>query len=105
MLTRVLLHVVAATAPVDVTTHRGSGQQGLRRGVPHLTLLVLLYCEDGRFQQSAARRCRREHAGVMGLATAGGVKRATVQGDLPQRPPLVPGNLANVGNMSLERGQ
>ena len=26
MLTRVLLHVVAATAPVDVPAHRGSGQ-------------------------------------------------------------------------------
>src|ERR1700677_2237234 len=105
MLTRVLLHVVAATAPIDVTAHRSSGQERLRRGVPNLSLLVLLYREDGSFEQSAARRGSRKHAGVVRLAAAGGVKSATVQGDLPQRPPLAPGNLANVGNMRLEGGQ
>src|ERR1700691_457989 len=105
MLTRVLLHVVAATAPIDVTAHRSSGQERLRRGVPNLSLLVLLYREDGSFEQSAARRGSRKHAGVVLWAAAGGVKSATVQGDLPQRPPLAPGNLANVGNMRLEGGQ
>src|SRR5580658_4272203 len=105
MLTRVLLHMVAATGPVNVTAHRGSGQQRLRGGVPHLSLLVLLYRENGRFEQSAARRGSREQAGVVRLAAAGGVKSTAVEGDLPQRPPLVPGNFANVGNMSFEGGQ
>ena len=100
-----LLHVVAPAAPVDVPTHCSSSQKRLRRGVPNLSVLVLFHRENRSFKQSAARRGGGEQAGVVRLAAAGGIKGAAVQGDLPQRPPLGPGDLADVGNMRVKAGQ
>ena len=51
MLPRVLLHVVAAAAPIDVAAHRRSGQQQASPWCARLSpLLVLFYRKNGRFE-------------------------------------------------------
>lgn len=105
MLAGVLLHVVAPAAPVDVPPHRSSRQKRLRRGVPNLSALILFHRENRSLEQSAAQRGGGERAGVVRLAAAGGVKGTAVQGDLPQRSALSPGDLADVGNMRVKAGQ
>src|SRR5580692_10889199 len=104
VLPRMLLHMVEAAAPIDISTHSGPGQQRLRRGVPDLAPLVLFHGKNRSLEHGAAGRSCREHPSIVRLAPTGGIESAAIQGNLPQRLPLRARNLADVGNMRIKDG-
>ena len=105
VLAGVLLHVVQASRPVDAAFDRGAGEQWLRGEVPELALLVLFDVGDGGLQTRAAGGSGGEGAGVVRLASAGGVEGAAIERDLPQRRAAGARALADVGDGGGEVGE
>src|ERR1700678_797880 len=80
VLSRMLLHMVEAAAPIDISTPSGPGQQRLRHGVPDLAPLVLFHGKNRSLEHGPPGTGCRGHPSIVRLAPAGGIESAAIQG-------------------------
>ena len=94
----VLLHVIETALPVDLPVDFGSGDERLCGVMPDLAVFVFGDLVDGDLKHCAVARGRGEISLVERLATAGRIKRRTVERYLPQRLSVDTRDEADVGD-------
>ena len=100
MLSRVLLHVIEPSFPVDLPLDMSSGGKRFAHEMPHRALLVLLHLFHGNVQRCSVQRGRAQLACIERLSAARRVKGSTVQRQLPDRFSITARQFADIGHSS-----
>src|SRR5262249_5334241 len=84
MLAAVLLHMIAAALNVDQPAYFCAGRKHLRDSVPHFTCVGFKNILDRNFERHSRFGFCPQSSGIKRLATAGWIKRSTIQFHRPR---------------------